>query len=68
MSNGYIVAAAADLDAAHVIADGFGLDVIGADTTGDPAVTASALAAAPNIGLLLTARAAASTCGAATTS
>lgn len=58
MSNGYLAAAAADLEAAHEIADGFGLDVIGTETIGDPATAAAALSGAANLGLLLSAAAA----------
>jgi hypothetical protein len=53
MSNGYLLAAEADLAAAHEIADAFGLDVIAADTVGSPENTATALAAAANVGILL---------------
>jgi hypothetical protein len=53
MSNGYLVAAAADLAAAHEIADGFGLDVIDASSVHDQETTSTALAAAANVGLLL---------------
>lgn len=53
MSNGYLVAAAADLSVAHEIADGFGLDVIDATSVHDQATTSAALAGAANVGLLL---------------
>jgi hypothetical protein len=53
MSNGYLLAAAADLGAAHEIADGFGLHVIDASAVHDAQTTSAALAAAPNVGLLL---------------
>jgi len=53
MSNGYLVAAAADLAAALEIADGFGLDVIDASTVRDQQATSSALANAANVGVLL---------------
>src|SRR5688572_26007070 len=58
MSNGYLVAAAADLGAAHEIADGFGLDVIDASSVHDQQTTSTALASAPNVGLLLSVEAA----------
>ena len=58
MSNGYIVAAEADIAAAREIADGFGLDLIGAGAIGDHAATGAALARAANVGLLLSAAAA----------
>ena len=58
MSNGYLVAAAADLSAAHEIADGFGLDVIDASSVHDQATTSGALAGAANVGLLLSTEAA----------
>ena len=53
MSNGYLVAAPADAEAAREIGDGFGLDVIETDTIGDPETVAAALANAANVGLLL---------------
>lgn len=53
MSNGYLVAAAADLGAAHEIAEGFGLDVIDATSVRDAETTSAALADAANVGLLL---------------
>ena len=53
MSNGYLVAAAADLAAAHEIADGFELDVIDASSVHDQQTTSAALAGAANVGLLL---------------
>lgn len=58
MSNGYLVAAAADLSAAHEIADGFGLDVIDASSVHDQSTTSAALADAANVGLLLSTEAA----------
>lgn len=58
MSNGYLLAAGADLGAAHEIADGFGLDVIDASAVHDAQTTSTALAAAPNVGLLLSVEAA----------
>ena len=42
MSNGYLVAAAADVAAAHDIGEGFGLDVIDASAVGDHDATATA--------------------------
>ncbi len=53
MSNGYLVAARSDVAAAHEISGGFGLDVIDAATIDDPDTAASALAAAANVGLLI---------------
>ena len=53
MTNGYLVAAAADLAAAHEIAGGFGLDVIDAGYVHDVQTTSAALAEAANLGLLL---------------
>ncbi|MBS0384137.1 MAG: hypothetical protein JSS00_02165, partial [Proteobacteria bacterium] len=53
MSNGYLVAAGADVSAAHEIGDGFGLDVIDASSIDDPDTAASALANAANVGLLI---------------
>jgi hypothetical protein len=53
MSNGYLVAAVADLAAAHEIAAGFGLDVIDTGYVNDPQTTGGALAAAANVGLIL---------------
>jgi len=53
MSNGYLIAASADLGAAHEIADGFGLDVIDASGIADAKGAAAALANAANVGLLL---------------
>jgi hypothetical protein len=53
MSNGYLLAAAADLAAAHEIAEGFNLDVIDASSVGDQQATSAALAAAANVGLIL---------------
>ncbi len=58
MSNGYLVAAAADLSAAHDIAEGFGLDVIDASSVHDQQTTSAALAGAANVGVLLSAEAA----------
>jgi hypothetical protein len=53
MSNGYLVAAAADLAAAHEIADGFGLDVIDASSVHDQQTTGAALASAENVGVII---------------
>lgn len=53
MSNGYLVAAAADLAAAHEIAEGFGLDVIDASAVHDLATTGAALAQAANVGFIV---------------
>lgn len=53
MSNGYLVAAGADVAAAREISDGFGLDVIDAASIGDPNSAASGLAAAANVGVLV---------------
>ncbi|HRE45500.1 MAG TPA: hypothetical protein PKY87_16215, partial [Terricaulis sp.] len=53
MSNGYLLAARADLAAAHEISIGFGLDVIDAATVTDARVLGDALAAAANVGILL---------------
>src|SRR6185295_12336975 len=53
MSNGYLIAAGNDVAAAREISDGFGLDVIDAASMDDPDTAASALAAAANVGLLV---------------
>lgn len=53
MSNGYLVAAASDLAAAHEIAEGFGLDVIDASAVHDLATTGAALAQAANVGFIV---------------
>lgn len=53
MSNGYLTAAAADLPAAREIAEGFGLEIVEASAVGDPEAVAAALAAAPNLGVVL---------------
>src|SRR5437763_1915750 len=58
MSNGYLIAVGADVAAAHEIGDGFGLDVIDAASIGDPDTAASGLAAAANVGLLISSAAA----------
>ncbi|MCR6646105.1 MAG: TIR domain-containing protein [Terricaulis sp.] len=57
MSNGYLLAARADLAAAHEISTGFGLDVIDAATVTDARVLGDALAAAANVGILLSSQA-----------
>jgi hypothetical protein len=59
MSNGYIVAAEADIAAVREIADGLGLELIGAGAIADHAAVAAALAQAPTVGLALSAAAAA---------
>ncbi|MGE0742565.1 MAG: toll/interleukin-1 receptor domain-containing protein [Hyphomonadaceae bacterium] len=53
MSVGYLLAATADIAVARDIADGFDLDVIDAASIGDYQNTASALAGAANVALLL---------------
>ena len=53
MSNGYLLAAGDDVAAAHEISDGFGLDVIDAGSIDNPDTAGSALAAAANVGLLI---------------
>lgn len=53
MSNGYLVASNADIAAAREIGEGFGLDVIDASAVGDNTATAEALAAAANVGVLI---------------
>lgn len=55
MSNGYLIAAAADLEAAHAIGEGFGLDVIDMRDVIDRDTTAAALAQAPNLGIVISA-------------
>jgi hypothetical protein len=59
MSNGYLIAASADVAAAHEIGEGFGLDVIDAGSVSDAEAAASAFANAANVGLLLSSAAAA---------
>ncbi|MBI3437531.1 MAG: TIR domain-containing protein [Proteobacteria bacterium] len=59
MSNGYLIAAGADIAAAHEISDGFGLEVIDAASLADPDTAASGFAAAANVGLLISSTAAA---------
>jgi hypothetical protein len=58
MSNGYLLAAEADIEAAREIGDGFGLDVIGAGAIGDHEAIGAALAGAANVGLVLSTAAA----------
>jgi len=58
MSNGYLLAAEADLAAVHDIGDGFGLVVIGAASLGDHEATATTLASAANVGIVLSSAAA----------
>ncbi len=53
MSNGYLLAAEADLDGVREIAAGFGLEAIGATTLGGQDATASALSGAANVGIVL---------------
>lgn len=55
MSNGYLIAVGADVAAAHEISEGFGLEVIDAASIGDPDAAASGLAAADNVGILISA-------------
>ncbi len=55
MSNGYLIAAGNEVAAAHEISDGFGLDVIDVASIDDPDTAASALAAAANVGLVISA-------------
>lgn len=59
MSNGYLVVAEADREAAYALAEGFDLDVIGVATLGDHEATSAALAQAANVGLVLSNAAAA---------
>jgi hypothetical protein len=58
MSNGYLLAAEADLETARGIADGLGLELISAASIADHEATGAALAAAPSVGLILSAAAA----------
>jgi hypothetical protein len=53
MSNGYLIAASADVEAAREIGAGFGLEVIDALSVGDAEATVTELANAANVGLLL---------------
>lgn len=58
MSNGYLLAAEADLAAVHDIGEGFGLVVIGATSLGDHEAAATTLASAANVGIVLSTAAA----------
>ena len=58
MSNGFLVASAADIDAARDVAEGFGLDLLGASAIGDGSAAVEALIAAPNVGILISSEAA----------
>jgi hypothetical protein len=58
MSNGYILAVEADLSVAYEVAEGFGLDVVGARSVGNRGATMSDLANADNVGVILSATAA----------
>lgn len=53
MSNGYLIAASSDVEAAREIGEGFGLDIVDAGTVGDSEAAAEELANAANVGLLL---------------
>jgi hypothetical protein len=53
MSNGFLIVAEADRNAAYDLGDGFGLDVIGATTLGDHEATLTALTGAANVGVVL---------------
>src|SRR5690606_13965527 len=53
MSNGYLLAAEADIDGVREIAAGFGLEAIGANTLGGQDATVAALANAANVGIVL---------------
>ncbi|MEQ1707213.1 MAG: toll/interleukin-1 receptor domain-containing protein [Terricaulis sp.] len=53
MSNGYLAAFGADIEAAREVAEGFGLDFIDASTINDPETAVAALAEAANVGLVL---------------
>jgi hypothetical protein len=53
MSNGFLIAASADVAAAHDIGEGFGLDIVNGSAVGDADATATELANAANVGLLL---------------
>ena len=53
MSNGYLAAIGADIEAAREVAAGFGLDFIDASTVSDPEAVATALAGAANVGIVL---------------
>ena len=58
MSNGYIVAADADIAAVREIADGLDIELIAASAIADHAAVAAALAGAPRVALVLSAPAA----------
>jgi hypothetical protein len=53
MSNGYLLAAEADLGSVRELAAGFGLEAICANTLGSQAATVSALSDAANVGIVL---------------
>ena len=53
MSNGYLLAADADLPGLGDIASGFGLDAVGATTLGAPQAAAAAMQSAANVGIVL---------------
>lgn len=53
MSNGYLLAADADLSGLHDIASGFGLDAVSAHTLGSLDATATAMQGAANVGIVL---------------
>jgi hypothetical protein len=55
MSNGYLIAVEADLEAAHAIGEGFGLEVLDVRTVHDREATAAALSSAANLGVLVSA-------------
>lgn len=54
MSNGFLLAAAADLSGLHEIASGFGLDAVSPQTFGTDAAAANAMQSAANVGIVLT--------------
>jgi hypothetical protein len=53
MSNGYLLAAEADIAAAREMAAGFGLETIGANSLGGQQAAAAALAEAANVGIVI---------------
>lgn len=53
MSNGYLLAAQADIAAVQEIGAGFGLETIGANTLGSQQATIAALAEAANVGIVI---------------
>ena len=59
MSNGYVIAASADIETAEEIGEGFDLAPIEAQPIDEPEAVGAALAGAANIGILLSAAAAA---------